>query len=110
MLHGNSPSARTRLLADRLGHAVPQVPHAGRVRHSAEGFPSSLHRPDRLRVGRRGRNPHSGRGVTRTTDGAALECDDLQSAHGVVVGRDWGTLPVQQQRRWTALGCDSLVS
>jgi len=33
----------------------------------------------------------------------------MHQRHHVVVGRDWGSLPLALQSRWTALRCDSLV-
>jgi hypothetical protein len=37
-------------------------------------------------------------------------CLDMQLRHGVRVGKDWGTLPLESQRKWTRLGCDSVVN
>ena len=38
------------------------------------------------------------------------QCLDMQIAHGVKVGIDWGTLSVADRRRWTNLGCDRRVN
>ena len=44
-----------------------------------------------------------------SSSSSSSECVGMQSVHGVRVGQSWGTLSLQQQQRWTQLGCDRLV-
>ena len=50
------------------------------------------------------------RGTASAAYTSANQCLDMQIAHGVKVGRDWGTLPLADRRRWTNLGCDRRVN
>ena len=43
-------------------------------------------------------------------DATSQPCLDMQLAHGVRPGKDWGTLPLREQRRWTRLDCDQYVN
>jgi len=50
------------------------------------------------------------RGRIGAVQDAPPTCVEMQVAHRVRVGLDWGSLPPSLQRRWTILGCDTVVN
>ena len=64
---------------------------------------------DRMKEALLRRRQHPLRERTPVSLPAANPCLDMQRAHRVRVGMDWGTLPPSGRQEWTRLNCDSKV-
>ena len=106
--HGVVPGASWGRLPEALRLRWQQLA-CDRMREALQRRRQRPHRVETTRAAR----PASAASVP--TRGAATRrvvnpCLDMQVTHGVVVGRDWGTLPLADRQRWTALGCDRRVN
>lgn len=86
------------------GAAAPQMTAAHRDRQRAQRR-RQWQRPS-VDSGVDGGDSHAGEGLSS----ASATCERLATAHAVIVGVSWGTLPLHKQGEWTELECDRALA